>query len=304
MPKHARRRFDDDDFTADIPPNANAGVDTDIDPDIDTYLDTYVAADTDPDGDVGVDYSTYHEHGVLHGPQPVPRWVITSPAAVDVDLGVLKTGKEAEVSLIRRELGGVSSLLAAKRYRSADHRLFHRDAQYLEGRKERRSRERRAMATRTSFGRDLIAGRWAQAEFEVLGRLWIAGAAVPYPVQLRGTELMMEFIGSADGVAAPRLAQLRPELHELPPLFEQLRDALSHLALAGFAHGDLSAYNVLVDDGRLVLIDVPQAVDLVGNPRGADFLRRDCANIAAWFNARGLSVDSDRLAEDLIWLAR
>ena len=87
-------------------------------------------------------------------------------------------------------------------------------------------------------------------------------------------------------------------------LFEQLRDALSHLALAGFAHGDLSAYNVLVEDGRLVLIDVPQAVDLVGNPRGADLLRRDCDNIAAWFNARGLTVDSARLADDLIWLAR
>ena len=241
---------------------------------------------------------------VLHGPQPLPPWIITSSAAFDVDLGVLKTGKEAEVSLVRRELESASCLLAAKRYRSADHRLFHRDAEYLEGRKERRSRERRAMATRTNFGRDLIAGRWAQAEFEVLGRLWTAGAAVPYPVQLRGTELMMEFIGSADGVAAPRLAQVRPEPAELVGLFEQLRDALCHLALAGFAHGDLSAYNVLVDDGRVVLIDVPQAVDLVGNPRGADFLRRDCANIAAWFNARGLAVDSDRLANDLIWLAR
>ena len=294
MPKHARRRFDDHDFTVDT---------------FDTF-DTFNTSDDqlgdsfNDDDAVPPDYSTYNEHGVLHGPQPVPPWVITSPAAVDVDLGVLKTGKEAEVSLIRRELGEVSGLLAAKRYRSAEHRLFHRDAQYLEGRRERRSRERRAMATRTSFGRDLIAGRWAQAEFEVLGRLWSAGAAVPYPVQLNGTELMMEFIGSPDGVAAPRLAQVRPEPGELQLLFEQIRDALSHLALAGYAHGDLSAYNVLVDDGRIVLIDVPQAVDLVGNPRGAEFLRRDCNNIAAWFEARGLAVDAGRLADDLIWLAR
>jgi len=300
VPKHARRRFDDHDFTVDTfttfgPSDDQLG---------DSFSDDDAKPDAAPDDDSTDNHSTYNDHGVQHGPQPVPPWVITSAAAVDVDLGVLKTGKEAEVSLVRRELGDASSLLAAKRYRSAEHRLFHRDAQYLEGRRERRSRERRAMATRTSFGRDLIAGRWAQAEFEVLGRLWTAGAAVPYPVQLNGTELMMEFIGSADGVAAPRLAQVRPEPAELASLFEQLRDALSHLALAGFAHGDLSAYNVLVDDGRIVLIDVPQAVDLVGNPRGADFLRRDCDNIAAWFDARGLAVDAARLADDLIWLAR
>ncbi len=101
-------------------------------------------------------------------------------------------------------------LLAAKQYRDAQHRMFHRDAGYLEGRRMRKSRETRAVATRTAFGRELIAGQWAAAEFAVLSRLWQAGAAVPYPVQLLGTQLMMEFIGDADGVAAPRLAQLRP----------------------------------------------------------------------------------------------
>ena len=293
MPKHARRRFDDHDF--EFPFDAQT-----FEPPRPLDAPGFDELTHDLFDDGQSEYSTYNDGGVVHGPEPIPPWVITSAAAVDVDLGVLKTGKEAEVSLVRRELDDASSLLAAKRYRSADHRLFHRDAEYLEGRKERRSRERRAMATRTSFGRDLIAGRWAQAEFDVLGRLWNAGAAVPYPVQLRGTELMMEFIGSADGVAAPRLAQVRPEPDELAALFDQLHEALRVLALAGFAHGDLSAYNVLVDNGRIVLIDVPQAVDLVGNPRGADFLRRDCANIASWFTARGLTVDPDQLADDLI----
>ena len=101
---------------------------------------------------------------------------------------------------------GRSSLLAAKRYRAPEHRLFHRDAGYLEGRRVRRSRETRAMANRTSFGREAIAGQWASAEFAALSRLWEEGAAVPYPVQLLGTELMLEFIGDPDGTAAPRLA--------------------------------------------------------------------------------------------------
>ena len=108
----------------------------------------------------------------------------------------------------------------------------------------------------------------------MLSRLWLAGAAVPYPVQLFGTELMMEFIGGADCVAAPRLAQLRPSPNEAAALFTQMRDVLGLVADAGYTHGDLSPYNVLVHEGRLVLIDLPQAVDLVGNPQGFEFLRQ------------------------------
>jgi RIO kinase 1 len=90
---------------------------------------------------------------------------------------VLKTGKEADVHLLERAVPGTDRgcLLAAKRYRDPDHRLFHRDAGYLEGRRVRRSRENRAMANRTSFGRQVIAGQWASVEFGVLCRLWEAG---------------------------------------------------------------------------------------------------------------------------------
>ena len=139
--------------------------------------------------------------------------MITDHAAVDTELGVLKTGKEADVHLVERAVPGTahSVLLAAKRYRSAEHRMFHRDAGYVEGRRVRRSRETRAMARRTEFGRDLLAGQWAAAEFAALARLWSDGVAVPYPVSLAGSELLLEFVGSPDGSAAPRLAQLRPD---------------------------------------------------------------------------------------------
>jgi RIO kinase 1 len=156
------------------------------------------------------------------------------------------------------------------------------------------------METRTEFGRELIAGQWAAAEFTVLARLWSAGAAVPYPVQLYGTELMMEFIGDVHGVAAPRLAQLRPSTGEAATLFAQVREVLGQLADAGYAHGDLSPYNVLVDNGGVVLIDLPQAVDLVGNPQGFTFLRRDCDNICNWFTARGVNADAAILYDDLM----
>jgi RIO kinase 1 len=239
------------------------------------------------------------------GPLPRPDWVVTELAAADSELGVLKTGKEADVFLIQRAVPDTDRgcLMAAKRYRSNEHRMFHRDAGYLEGRRMRRSREMRAIANRTSFGRNLIAEQWAVAEFRALSRLWSMGAPVPYPVQRSGTELLMEYLGDEDGQAAPRLAELRPEGEELRDLWHQLTAMLDLLASAGMTHGDLSAYNILVHEGRLVLIDLPQIVDLVANPRGLEFLARDVANIATWFRARGLQEEESdpmTLTEELV----
>lgn len=250
------------------------------------------------------DYSTWDV--ATHGPEPHPDWLVTDLAAIDTDLGVLKTGKEADVHLVSRAVpDGREMLVAAKRYRGGDHRLFHRDASYTEGRRMRRSRESRAMARRTAFGRDVLAGQWAAAEFAALSRLWTAGAPVPYPVQLHGTELMLEFIGAPDGTAAPRLAQLRPRPAELADLFDQCVSAMSLLARAGYAHGDLSPYNLLVQPvnggNRLVLIDLPQIVDLAANPLGVEFLHRDCENVCRWFDRRGLTtVEFEHLFADLL----
>ena len=145
------------------------------------------------------------------------------------------------------------------------------------------------MARRTEFGRDLLAGQWAAAEFTALSRLWVDGVAVPYPVQLDGAELLLEFVGDhATGAAAPRLAQLRPDPDLLADLWCQLGDALRGLARHGLTHGDLSAYNVLVHGDRLVVIDLPQVVDVVGNPHGREFLARDVTRVADWFVAHGL----------------
>ncbi|WP_433614596.1 serine protein kinase RIO [Dactylosporangium sp. CA-139114] len=286
-----RRRFDDDDPT----------FLKRLSHDFDTAWET----SDDPSGDEA-QYTTWDAPGVLHGPEPRPEWVVTSLAARDTELGVLKTGKEADVHLVERavpgsETAGARALLAAKRYRSAEHRMFHRDAGYLEGRRVRESRVTRAMAGRTAFGREAIAGQWAAAEFAALGRLWALGVSVPYPVQLLGTELMLEFVGAADGTAAPRLAQTRPSRAELASLWEQLADALRVLARAGLAHGDLSPYNLLVDGERLVLIDLPQIVDVVANPNGAEFLARDVTNVARWFTGKGLAVEPEPLVGELLY---
>ena len=250
-----------------------------------------------PEGDR---WSTWDQSTPLErGPKPHPKWLVTDLAAVDSELGILKTGKEADVYLIRRHVPGTdkSCLLAAKRYRDAEHRLFHRDAGYLEGRRVRESRVNRATASRSAFGKQMIAGQWANAEFSALGRLYGARVPVPYPVQVTGTEVLLEFIGTADGTAAPRLAETRPDDKLLASLWEQFTAALDTLARNGLAHGDLSPYNLLVHQGRLVLIDLPQVVDVIAHPTGRDYLARDARNVATWFAARGLpAADPDALA--------
>jgi RIO kinase 1 len=225
------------------------------------------------------------------GPRPYPGWLVTELAATDTELGILKTGKEADVFLLRRGVPGTdrSCLLAAKRYRSAEHKMFHRDSAYLEGRRVSKSRVSRAMANRSAAGREMIALQWASAEFAALAQLYQAGIPVPYPVQVLDTEVLLEFIGDPVGTAAPRLAETRPRGEELTGLWDQLVQALTELARLGLAHGDLSAYNVLVHDGRVVLIDLPQVIDVIANPRGPEFLDRDAANLARWFTARGLA---------------
>ena len=266
--------------------------------------DAYDGTDGLPEGDR---WSTWDQSTPTErGPRPHPAWLVTELAAVDTELGVLKTGKEADVFLLRRGVpGGRSCLLAAKRYRDAEHRLFHRDAGYLEGRRTRESRVSRATANRTAFGKQAIAGQWANAEFTALCQLYGAGLPVPYPVQITGTEVLLEFIGDPDGTAAPRLAETRPGEDELASLWDQLVSALAALAGLGFAHGDLSPYNLLVHGGRLVMIDLPQVVDVISHPNGRGFLDRDARNVAAWFAARGLpAADPDGLARLLTGEAR
>jgi RIO kinase 1 len=193
--------------------------------------------------------------------------------------------------------------MVAKRYRGEDHRDFHRSASYTAGRRLRNTRDNRAMAKKSAHGRAVAAGQWAWAEWQALVRCHQLGLAVPYPVQIDGTELLMEWIGveTEDGTeTAPRLAQTRPDPALLASYFDQVREFLSELARNGLVHGDLSPYNILAAGDRLVVIDLPQTVDLVGNPAGLDFLLRDCTNVCTWFRARGLDADENELFGDLL----
>lgn len=252
---------------------------------------------------VGERWTTFDAVPVAgRGPTPWPDWLVTDGDAGDTDLGILKTGKEAEVFLVERASLQKSCLLAAKRYRTREHRLFTRDSDYQAGRVVRKTRERRAMANRTDFGRRLLQRQWADDEWTMLVDLYRSGLPVPYPVSWDGREILMEFIGDADGTAAPRLAQAQPGTAQLVSIYEQVRDVVLHLAERGQAHGDLSQYNILLHGDRVVVIDWPQVVDVVANPSGMDYLMRDVTTVAAWFGSHGLDVDADKLFAEAVAL--
>ena len=239
---------------------------------------------------------------LCRGPEPRPDWVVTSQGAVDTELGILKTGKEADVFLLERADPAEPDrgvIMAAKRYRDTDHRNFHRSATYTEGRSMKRSRDQRAVKAKSTWGKVMASGQWVASEWEALKRCWALGLPVPYPVQVDGTEILMEWI-TVDGDTAPRLAQTRPEPELLRHYFEQLREATATMVQAGIVHGDLSAYNILAAGDRLVIIDLPQIVDLVGNPQGMDYLLRDLTNICGWFRSKGLEVDEHDVFADVL----
>ena len=253
-------------------------------------VDANDATDGLPEGDR---WSTWDQPNAgERGPEPYPDWLVTELAAVDTELGILKTGKEADVFLLRRGVPqtGPSCLLAAKRYRDAGHRMFHRDSGYVEGRRVRGVPDQpghggpdrvRPGGSGRAVGRGRVRRRWSSCPGAV--------SRSPTRCPCSGPRCCLEFIGEPDGTGAPRLAELRPAGARLAALWDQLVEAVVTLARHGLAHGDLSAYNLLVQGDRLVMIDLPQVVDVIANPQGAVYLERDADNVAAWFTARGLA---------------
>lgn len=245
--------------------------------------------------------------------RPLPDWLPTEDLD-DAIVGLLKTGKEAEVFVVERRsrLDGRSCLLAYKRYRPMSvgkgdleamgftrARTFTNDVMYHEGRKFRRTRDQRAVARMTDHGKKLLGDRWLGHELAMVQRLWEAGADVPFPVEFLGDGMLMEYVGDATQ-AAPRLAVARLGPADLAVAFEQLVDNLRLLVSAGIVHADLSPFNVLWWRGRIRLIDFPQAVDLVLNPHGFDLLHHDVTTMCAWFNRRGLACDAEEVFAELL----
>jgi RIO kinase 1 len=192
----------------------------------------------------------------------------------------LMSGKEATVYVVRCG----AELRCAKVYKEANKRGFRQAALYQEGRKTKNSREARAMAKGTRFGRQAQEEAWQSVEVDTLYLLAAAGVRVPKPYGFMHGVVLMELLTDAEGHAAPRLNDLDlPEALALEYHAELIRQIVRMLC-AGIIHGDLSEYNVLVDREGPVIIDLPQAVNAAGNNNAAAMLQRDAGNITHYFS--------------------
>ena len=198
---------------------------------------------------------------------------------VDAVLRQLMSGKEANVYVVR--CGG--EVRAAKVYKDANNRSFRQAVDYTENRKVKNSRQARAMAKGTKFGRESQEAAWQSAEVDALRRLAAAGVRVPRPYQFLDGVLLMELVVDADGHPAPRLNDVHFTSEEaLAHHATLIREVLRMLA-AGLIHGDLSEFNVLLAADGPVIIDLPQAVDAAGNNHAQRMLLRDVANLRDFF---------------------
>jgi RIO kinase 1 len=210
----------------------------------------------------------------------------------------LSSGKEATIHLCGAgEFAPGHDLVALKVYRSRELRDFRNHQTYTAGRVVK-GRPGRAIETKTRFGRQVDDALWQRHEWQTLTDLHAAGVAVPEPIIAFGSAILMEYIGDAD-TAAPQMKDLSPDPDEASELFAQTKREVERMLFHNVVHGDLSAYNLLVWDGRVRVIDLPQALDPRFNPNAWDLLERDLGNVANWFARFGVELDPAVAAVDL-----
>lgn len=214
---------------------------------------------------------------------------------VDEVLRPLMSGKEAAVYVVRCG----AQVRCAKVYKEANKRSFRQAAEYQEGRKVRNSRQARAMAKGSKYGRKEAEDAWQNAEVAALFRLANAGVRVPKPYDFQDGVLLMELVTDADGDAAPRLNDVYLEADEAREYHAFVIRQIVLMLCAGLVHGDLSEFNVLLGPDGPVIIDLPQAVDAAGNNHAFSMLQRDVANMAHYFGRFAPELKDTRFAQEM-----
>jgi len=214
----------------------------------------------------------------------------------------VKGGKEANVYCCQGHPDSGHELIAAKVYRPAQFRAMKNDGLYRIGREEvdgegkaiRDNRAQRAMAKRTKIGQAFRSMSWIHHEYGALKQLYDAGCDVPEPYAINERAIMMRYIGD-EIRAAPTLHEVRLECDEATEMFNRIADNLEVMLSYGRIHGDLSAYNILYDQGEPVIIDLPQTVDPLKHPDAYALLQRDVNRVCTYFTKQGVDCDAAEL---------
>jgi len=228
----------------------------------------------------------------------IPKRILplVEDGVVDEVIGQLMSGKEATVYTVL--CGG--EIRCAKVYKDAAKRSFKKAAQYVEGRKVRSSRRARAMEKGSKYGRGQQEEAWHNAEVDALYKLAAVGVRVPKPYGCFDGVLIMELITDEDGGVAPRLNDISMSAEQAREDHELVMHDVMRMLYAGVVHGDLSEFNVLVDEYGPVIIDLPQAVDAAANNNAQKMLERDVANMTNYYGQYAPELLETKYAQE-IW---
>ena len=208
----------------------------------------------------------------------------------------LMSGKEAMVFVVHCG----DEIRCAKVYKEANKRSFRQAVDYTENRKTKNSRQARAMAKGSKYGREMQEVAWQSAEVDALYRLAGAGVRVPKPYNFHEGVLLMELVADAEGNAAPRLNDVSFTEDEAIAHHHSLMKEVVRMLCAGVIHGDLSEFNILVSADGPVIIDLPQAVDAAGNNHAQAMLARDVNNLMTYFGQFAPALLATQYAQE-IW---
>ena len=214
---------------------------------------------------------------------------------VDEVVSRLMSGKEADVFIVL--CGG--EYRCAKVYKEVHQRSFKKAVTYQEGRKSRNSRRARAMEKKSKFGQQEQEAAWQTHEVDALFKVANAGVRVPKAYGCFDGVLLMEIITDANGDVAPRLNDVTlTEQQALEDHHQVMIDVMKMLTV-GTIHGDLSEFNILLDEYGPVIIDMPQAVDASANNNAKKMLKRDVQNVTNYYAQYAPQLLETNYAEEM-----
>ena len=230
-------------------------------------------------------------------PMKTPKRIqpLIEDGLVDEVLRQLMSGKEATVYAVRCG----DEIRCAKVYKDAAKRSFKQAVQYQEGRKVRNSRRQRAMEKGSKYGRKQQEEVWHNTEVDALYKLAAAGVRVPQPYGCFDGVLLMDLITDEEGEVAPRLNDVSMSAEQAEEDHELMMHYIKLMLCVGLVHGDLSEFNVLVDEYGPVIIDLPQAVDAAANNHAKSMLERDVDNMTAYYAQYSPALANSRYAQEM-----
>ncbi|MFH0264632.1 PA4780 family RIO1-like protein kinase [Vibrio rumoiensis] len=220
---------------------------------------------------------------------------LVEDGVVDDVISQLMSGKEASVYIVRCG----DEIRCAKVYKEVNQRSFKQAVQYREGRKVKNSRRARAMEKGSKFGRGEQEAVWQSAEVDALYALKAAGVRVPEPYGVVDGVLLMELITDEEGFVAPRLNDVSMSAEQALEDHDEMIEYIKRMLCAGIIHGDLSEFNVLVDEYGPVIIDLPQAVNASANNNAEWMFARDVNNMRSYYGQYVPELEQTEYAKEM-----